>query len=115
LTEAATVVGRTLIVALRESGATLNALIVIGFAYRWIAASSQFYWSILVRDRYCVSILAGLDTLTGIHGRHGHSHAQEKHPNRAYELEALQFHVGLLNFHFATNAPKGFALGHQKF
>jgi hypothetical protein len=110
LTEAATVVGRTLIVALRESVATFNALIVIGFAYRWIAASSQFYWSILVRDRYCVSIPAGLDTLTGIQGRHGHSHAHDKHPNRAYEPEALQFHVDLRCFHFPTNAPKGFAL-----
>src|SRR6202011_4459802 len=103
------VVGRALIVALRESIATSNALIVIGLAYRRIAASSQFYWSVLVRDRYCVSILAGLNFLAGMQRRHGHCHAQDKHPNRTYQLEALQFHVDLLCFHFPTNAPEGFA------
>jgi hypothetical protein len=49
LTETATVVGSTLIVALGESGATFDALIVIGFANRWVAARSQSYSSIPVR------------------------------------------------------------------
>ena len=109
LTEAAAVVGRALIVALRESIATSNALIVIGLAYRRIAASGQFYWSVLVRDRYCVSILAGLNILAGMQRRHGHCHAQDKHPNRTYQLEALQFHVDFLCCHFPINASEAFS------
>jgi hypothetical protein len=48
LTEAATIVSRTLIIALGEPLAAINALIVIGFAYRWITPSSQFHSSIVV-------------------------------------------------------------------
>jgi hypothetical protein len=101
LTEAATVVGGTLIVALREPSTASDALIIIGFTYRRIATRSQFYSSILVRDRYAVFILADLDSLPGIHRCHGYSHAQDKHPNRAYFLEALQLHVNLLGFYFS--------------
>jgi hypothetical protein len=64
LTETATVVGGTLIVALREPSAASDALIIIGFAYRRITTSSQFYATILVRDRYSVFILAGWGLLS---------------------------------------------------
>lgn len=101
LTETATVVGGTLIVALREPSAAVDALIIIGFTYRRITTGSQFYSSILVRDRHSVYILAGLDSLPGIHWCRGYSHAQDKHPNRAYFLETLQMHVNLLGFYFS--------------
>jgi hypothetical protein len=82
LTEAATVVGGTLIVALREPSAASDALIVVGFTYRRITASRQFYSAILVRNRYAVSIRVGSDSLPAIHWNHGYSHAQDKDPNR---------------------------------
>jgi hypothetical protein len=102
LTEAATVIGGTLIVALREPSAAVDALIIIGFAYRRIATGSQFYSSIPIRDQYSVFIPAGLDSLPGIHWCRGYSHAQDKHPNRAYFLETLQMHVTLLGCYFSN-------------
>jgi hypothetical protein len=63
LTEAAAVVGRALIVALREPTAATDALIVVGFTYRRITTSSQSYSANLVRNRYTEFILAGSDFL----------------------------------------------------
>ena len=68
LTEAATIVRRTLVVALRETAATTDALIVIGLADRRVAASRQFHGSVLVCNRYRAPTLAGLDALIGMQG-----------------------------------------------
>jgi len=67
LAEAAAVVGGALVIALCESTATADALIVVGFAYRWVTARSQLYSPIALRQQYYLSALAGLDTLAGMH------------------------------------------------
>jgi hypothetical protein len=93
LTEAATVVGRTLIVALREAVATLDALIVVSLADRRVAAGSQSDGPVLACDRYRAPVLAGSDAVIGMQGRHGYSHEQDEQPGRTYELDAFQLHV----------------------
>jgi hypothetical protein len=67
LAEAAAVVGGALVIALCESTATADALIVVGFAYPWVTARNQLYSPIALRQRYYLSALGGLDTLAGMH------------------------------------------------
>jgi hypothetical protein len=83
LTEAATVVGGTLIIALREPSAASDALIKVGFAYRRITASRKSYSAVLVRNRYAVFIRISSDSPPGIHGFRRYYHAQDNDANRA--------------------------------